>query len=115
MTCTCPKCKAEIELAEIPPESSSHKCSACNANLEIRKESFAKRALYKSSEISCAECGNPPGTSIYCQSCHAIYPEILVIEASCGAKKQLGKIIASLNLLKKINVGPSKSQQESYS
>jgi len=117
MTCTCPKCKAEIELdvTEIAAASSFNKCSACNANLEVRKESFAKRALYKSSDISCAECGNPPGTSIYCQSCHAIYPEILIIETSSATKKQLGKILASLNLLKNIKVGPSKSYQESYS
>jgi len=117
MTCTCPKCNAEIELgaAEIPAESSYTKCSACNANLEIRKESFAKRALYKSGDISCAECGNPPGTSIYCQSCHAIYPEILVIETSSVAKKQFGKILASMTLLRKINIGPTQSYQESYS
>jgi len=116
MTCTCPKCKAEIELdvTEIASASSFNKCSACNANLEVRKESFAKRALYNSSDISCAECGNPPGTSIYCQSCHAIYPEILIIETSSATKKQLGKILASLNLLKNIKVGPSKSHQESY-
>ena len=102
MTCTCPKCNAEIELdpADIPAEGSFNKCSACNTNLEIRKESFAKRALYKSTEISCAECGSPPGTSIYCQNCHAIYPEILVIETSSAAKKQFGKILASFNLFK---------------
>ena len=117
MIFTCPKCKAEnqLDVADIPSESSSIKCSACNTNLEMRKESFARRALYKSSEISCAECGNPPGTSIYCQNCHAIYPEILVIETSSAAKKQLGKIIASLNLLKNFKIGPSKSHQESYS
>jgi len=118
MTCTCPKCNAEIELnpAEIPAEGSFHKCSACSTNLEIRKESFAKRALYKSNEISCAECGSPPGTSIYCQSCHAIYPELLVVETSSAAKKQLGKIVASFNLLKAIKLGgPSKAHQDSYS
>jgi len=117
MTSTCPKCKAEIELdaAEIPAEGSFKKCSACNTNLELRKESFAKRALYKSSDISCAECGAPPGTSIYCQSCHAIYPEILVIETSSAAKKQFGKIVASFNLLKSIKIGSSKPHQESYS
>lgn len=106
MTCSCPKCSAEIELntAEIPAEGSFIKCAACKASLAISKESFAKRALYKSADISCAECGNPPGTSIYCENCHAIYPEIIVTVTSSAAKKQLGKILASFSLLRNVKV-----------
>lgn len=118
MTCTCSKCNAEIafDVATIPVDGSFTKCSACNSNLEIRKESFAKRALYKSTEISCAECGNPPGTSIYCENCHAVYPEILVIKTSSAAKKQIGKLLASLDILKNIKLkAPVKSHKESFS
>ncbi len=118
MTCTCPKCKAEFEfdVTAIPAEGSFDKCSACNVNLVIRKESFAKRALYKSSEIACAECGSPPGISIYCENCHAIYPEILLIETSSATKKQLGKILASLNLLRNLKLtATAKSHKEGFS
>lgn len=101
MTCTCPKCKTELELdvVNIPAEGHLQKCAACKANVEVRKESFAKRALYKSPEIHCAECGNNPGPSIYCQSCHAIYPDILSIATASTAKRQLDKILAALKKL----------------
>jgi hypothetical protein len=101
MTCTCPKCKAAIEfdVVTIPAEGHLQKCTGCQANLEVRKESFAKRALYKSPEISCAECGNNPGPAIYCQSCHAIYPDLLTVATASSAKRQLDKVIASLKKL----------------
>jgi hypothetical protein len=101
MTCTCPKCKSDIEfdVVTIPEEGHLQKCTACQTNVEVRKESFAKRALYKSPEIYCAECGNNPGPSIYCQSCHAIYPDILTVATASTAKRQLDKIFASLKKL----------------
>ncbi|NJD91539.1 MAG: hypothetical protein FIA91_08510 [Geobacter sp.] len=101
MTCTCPKCKTDIEfdVVSILAEGHLQKCTACQANVEVRKESFAKRALYKSPEIYCAECGNNPGPSIYCQSCHAIYPDILTVATASSAKRQLDKIFASLKKL----------------
>lgn len=115
MMCNCPKCSAELEvdLSAMPAEGSFNKCASCNTNFVVRKESFAKRALYKGTDIACGECGNPPGSSIYCQSCHAIYPDLLVIETSSAAKKQLGKILSSLNVLKnlKINI-PTKAHHE---
>ena len=101
MTCTCPKCKAVIEfdVVAIPAEGHLQKCAACQANVEIRQESFAKRALYKSQEIYCAECGNNPGPSIYCQSCHAIYPGLLTVATASATKKQLNKLFGSLKQL----------------
>jgi len=109
MTCFCPKCDAQIEFdpADIPAEGAFNKCSECSTNFVIRKESFARRALHKSDNISCAECGSHPGASIYCQACHAIYPDFLVVETSSAAKKQLGKILASLNVLKNLKIGGS--------
>jgi Acyl carrier protein phosphodiesterase len=117
MTCSCPKCNAQIEFdsAVIPPDGSFNKCSECGTNFVISKESFARRALHKNDEISCSECGSHPGSSIYCQSCHAIYPEFLTIETSSAAKRGFGKIIASLNLLKNLKIGGSaKPSYESY-
>jgi hypothetical protein len=101
MTCTCPKCKAALELdvVEIPAEGHLQKCPACQANVAVQKESFAKRALYQNPEIYCAECGNNPGSSIYCQNCHAIYPDILTVATASAAKRQLDKITAALKKL----------------
>ena len=110
MTCTCPKCKAvlEIDVVTIPAEGHLQKCTDCQANVEVRKESFAKRALYKSPEIYCAECGQNPGPAIYCQNCHAIYPDILTVATASTAKRQLDKISAALKKLNyKFKLQPS--------
>lgn len=117
MTCSCPKCTAHIEFAptEITSEGLFNKCSECGTSFAINKESFAKRALHKSGDIYCAECGGRPGPSIYCQSCHAIYPDFLVIETSSATKRQIGKIVASLNVLKNLKLGGStKVYSDSY-
>jgi hypothetical protein len=107
MTCSCPKCNAQIEFdpTDISSDGLASKCAECGANFAIRKESFAKRALHKSDEISCAECGSNPGSSIYCQSCHAIYPDFLVIDTSSAAKRKMGKLLASLQRLKNLRLG----------
>lgn len=117
MTCSCPKCNSQIEFdpADVPAEGSFNKCSECSTNFLLFKESFARRALHKSEEIFCAECGSQPGSSIYCRNCHAIYPDFLVTETSSAAKKQLGKMIASLTMLKNLKIGGSaKSHPVSY-
>lgn len=118
MTCSCPKCNSQIEFdpTDIPSEGLYTKCLECSTNFVLHKESFARRALHKSDEIFCAECGNPPGSSIYCQKCHAIYPDFLVTETSSAAKKTIGKILASFNVLINLKIGGSaKPSIESYS
>jgi len=118
MTCSCPKCKAPIEFdpAVIPAEGSFDQCSECHTHIIIRKDSFAKRALFKGDEISCTECGEHPGSSIYCQNCHAIYPDFLVIETTSATKKQLGKILSYFDILKSLKTGSSaKPSHENYS
>lgn len=106
MRCSCPKCKADIteDFPEIPAEGIFLACPHCSANFNLKKESFARRALHKENEISCAECGSAPGHSIYCQNCHAIYPDYLVTETSSAAKKQLGKLLRMLNTLNRSSV-----------
>lgn len=99
MRCLCPKCNAHIELdlGNIPAEGSFSKCQECSAGFLVNRVSFAKRALHKGDEITCAECGATPGTSVFCQNCHAIYPDFYVAESSSAAKKQVGKIFGFLN------------------
>ncbi len=109
MRCSCPKCKTDIteEFHVIPAEGIYLSCPQCKANFNLKRESFARRALYKGGDISCAECGNEPGASVYCQSCHAIYPDILVAESSSAGKKQLGKILSIFKNLRKKSVKPT--------
>jgi hypothetical protein len=101
MRCLCPKCNAhvELDLENIPEEGSFKKCPECNAGFLVNRVSFAQRALHKGDEITCAECGTTLGTAIFCQNCHAIYPDFYVTEASSAAKKQVGKIFGFLNKL----------------
>lgn len=115
MTCSCPKCndQTELDIIDIPAEGSSKKCSACGTSFIVRRESFACRALHKSAEITCAECGSQPGASIYCQNCHAIYPDILVIDSSSAAKRQLSKLRKALKALNFSTV--PKPSADSYS
>lgn len=99
MRCLCPKCNAHIELDldNIPAEGSFNKCPECSAGFLVSRVSFAKRALHKGDEITCAECGATPGTAVFCQNCHALYPDFHVAESSSAAKKQVGKIFGFLN------------------
>jgi hypothetical protein len=87
MKCTCPKCHAdiELELPEVTEEGIPGSCPACKAHLTIHTESFGGRAYRKSSEISCASCGNQLGPKMYCQSCGTPFPSYLV--ASLGRKR----------------------------
>lgn len=109
MTCSCPKCNDQIALdpIDIPVEGSFNKCSACGTNFVVQKESFARRALHKSAEISCAECGSQPGASIYCQNCHAIYPDFLVFDTSSATKRQLGRLSKALSAFNNLKLGGS--------
>jgi hypothetical protein len=81
MKCTCPKCKAEIQL-DLPPlteEGTSSPCPECKTRLHVYNESFAARALRKVGEISCLKCGNELGHSIHCPSCGVLYPDYFVV------------------------------------
>lgn len=117
MTCSCPKCNAQVEFdpEKISSDGLFNNCPACSAKFLIRKRSFARRAISKGDEISCAECGNHPGRSIYCQSCHAIYPDFLVIESTSAAKRRIEKLVASFNALKNLKLGGApKTYQGSF-
>lgn len=99
MNCFCPKCSATItpDLRELPDDGAFLKCPECNTGFSLQRESFAKRALRKGAQISCAECGSPVGTTIHCHICHALYPDYYVTETSSAAKKKLDRLIAAMN------------------
>jgi len=106
MRCSCPKCSANIsiDLPEVPTEGAYLHCPECSASVHVRRESFARRAMHNSTDISCAECGSGPGSSIYCQHCHAIYPDYLVAETSSATKKQLTKFLSRLHAVNRTSV-----------
>jgi len=104
MRCSCPKCNSTIELdiREIPADGSFNKCPECGTGFLLRKESFACRALRKGDNLTCAECGDQLGPAIFCQNCHALYPDYHVTETSSAAKNQFGKLLARLSVINKL-------------
>lgn len=99
MNCFCPKCSASItpDIRELPAEGAFLKCPECSAGFSLQRETFARRALRKGAQVSCAECGSQLGPTIYCPGCHAIYPDYLVTETSSAARKKLAKLLRSLS------------------
>ncbi len=81
MNCSCPKCKAPIELdqSQLPEDESTITCTACNTRFLVYRESFACRALRKSGEIYCAKCANELGPLLHCSACGALQPEYFVV------------------------------------
>lgn len=113
MNCFCPKCNASIapDLPEIPSDGAFVKCPECSASFNLQRESFAKRALRRGDAITCAECGNPPGPTVYCQHCHVLYPDYYATETTSAAKKKLDKLLSSLRRSKK-KAAPAKQSHE---
>lgn len=113
MKCLCPKCSSNIELDlnEIPEDGSFNKCPQCSTGFLVKKVSFASRALHKGTELTCAECGENPGISVYCQNCHAIYPDFYVTESSSAAKKQFGRIFSIFNKGSKLSAKTASTSQ----
>jgi len=90
LSCSCPKCSAKIELplASLVEDASPHSCPACKARFVLTRETFARRATRKASEINCALCGGELDHSQYCPSCKAIYPDYFAAEFPDAAKKR---------------------------
>lgn len=115
MKCSCPKCKTDIseDLAEIPDDGVLLRCAACNTNFNLKKESFARRALRRGEDITCAECSSQLGPAIYCQSCHALYPDYYITETTSAAKKQLGKVLTKFKSINRLGKARTVSHQQS--
>ena len=108
MNCFCPKCNATIapDITDVPSDGIFLKCPECGTGFDLQKESFATRSLRKGTGITCAECGSTPGSTIYCQNCHALYPEYYVTEATSAAKKKLNKFLGALTKPAKLKALP---------
>jgi hypothetical protein len=63
---------------QIPAAGMATKCTACNARLQVVRESFARMAYHKAEEKSCAQCGNSLGHTLHCPACGVVYPDFLV-------------------------------------
>jgi len=98
MNCFCPKCNAGItpDIKELPAEGAFLKCPECGAGFNLQRETFARRALRKGAQVSCAECGSQLGPAIYCPDCHAIYPDYHVSETSSAATRKFARLVAHL-------------------
>jgi hypothetical protein len=90
LTCSCPKCAAQIELdlTQIVEDTTANSCPACKARYVLTRESFARRASRKAGEINCAECGGQLDHSQYCPSCKALYPDYYAAEFPDAARKR---------------------------
>ena len=93
MKCTCPKCRADIEidLPAVTEKGSPTACPACRARLYVHRESFGGRAHRMTGEISCAPCGELLGPDTYCYACGAPYPDYLVVSQGSKPAPPRGK------------------------
>ena len=115
MKCTCPKCRADIELdlAEVTEKGSPSACPACKARLYVHRESFGGRAYRMTGDISCAPCGEPLGPDTYCYACGAPYPDYLVVsQGSKPATTARGKLKSTAAIIPA--GGTSHTSQGSY-
>lgn len=103
LTCSCPKCAAEIllDLPETDQQVTDTTCPACNAAVSIIRESCANRAQRRSREISCVKCGTPLDHSTHCSSCGLQFPDYFVASTpqdvrNKARKKQLASFKQSI-------------------
>lgn len=90
MTCPCPKCTAPIDqdLTQLQDGAAPVSCPSCKAKVLIQRESFARRAYRRSSQISCASCGNTLGNSLNCPSCGTLYPDYIVADTPDAVRRR---------------------------
>jgi len=93
MTCSCPKCHAQIEvdLSRIPENGAFTPCPECKGRIWINKESYARMALNKEGKTYCDKCGKELDHSIICASCGVMYPDYYLVQASKPLRRQIEK------------------------
>jgi len=93
MTCSCPKCAAEIEMnaAGISEEGSYTPCPECKSRFWIGKESFARRALQKEGKLYCDACGKELGCLTVCTGCGVVFPDYYLLQMSKPQRRQIEK------------------------
>jgi predicted Zn finger-like uncharacterized protein len=93
MTCSCPKCHAQIEidLPKIPENGAFTPCPECKGRLWVSKESYARMAITKEGKTYCDKCEEVLDHKIVCVSCGVIYPDYYLIQASKPPRRQVEK------------------------
>jgi len=93
MTCSCPKCHAQIEvdLSRIPENGSFTPCPECKSRFWISKESYARRALTKEGKIYCDQCGKDLEHVIVCTACGVMYPDYYLVQSAKPPRRQVEK------------------------
>jgi uncharacterized protein YbaR (Trm112 family) len=93
MTCSCPKCQAQIEvdLSRIPENGTFTPCPECKGRFWINRESYPRMALKKDGNIYCDKCGKELDHKIVCSSCGVMYPDYYLVQASKPPRRQIEK------------------------
>jgi predicted Zn finger-like uncharacterized protein len=93
MTCSCPKCHAQIEvdLSRMPENGTFMPCPECKTRFWLNKESYARRALIKEGQIYCDQCGKELDHKIVCTACGVMYPDYYLVQASKPPRRQVEK------------------------
>jgi predicted Zn finger-like uncharacterized protein len=93
MTCTCPKCHAQIEidLSRIPENGTFTPCPECKSRFWTNKESYARRALTKEGKIYCDQCGKDLEHALVCTACGVMYPDYYLVQSSKPPRRQIEK------------------------
>ena len=93
MTCSCPKCHAQIEvdLSKIPESGTFTPCPECKGRFWTNKESYARMALKKEGKTYCDKCGRELDQLIVCAGCGVMYPDFLLVQASKPPRRQVEK------------------------
>jgi uncharacterized protein YbaR (Trm112 family) len=93
MTCSCPKCNAQIEvdLSKMPENGTFMPCPECKARFWINKESYARMSLNKEGNTYCDQCGRELVHKIVCKACGVMYPDYYLVRASKPPRRQVEK------------------------
>lgn len=94
MTCSCPKCHAQVEvdLSKIPESGTFIPCPECKSRFWVNKETYARRALIKEGRIYCDICGKELDHKIVCSACGVMYPDYYLVQASRPPLRQVEKL-----------------------
>ena len=93
MTCSCPKCHAniEVDLSRISEKGTFSSCPECKGRFWINGESYARMALKKDGKTYCDKCGKELDHKIVCSSCGVMYPDYYLVQASRPPRRQVEK------------------------